>query len=108
VALACLSGKQTHKSSVAALATGHLYAVVIFHTRGDSMFGNKQDKQKRLKHMTEIIDRNPGIKAAQVARKMSSHRSTVMRDLASLEKRGVLLTEDQRGGLSLFRRLFGR
>ena len=72
------------------------------------MFGSKKDKQKRLKNMTTLIAKNPGIKPAQVAKKMSAHRSTVMRDLVSLEKRGVLLAEDRRGGLSLFRRLFGK
>ena len=72
------------------------------------MFGNKQDKQQRLNQMTAVIVHNPGIKPAQVAQKMSAHRSTVMRDLASLEQRGVLLSEDHRGGLRVFKFLFGQ
>ena len=71
------------------------------------MFGDKRKKQRRLEKVTETIARNPGIKPAQLAKKMSVPRSTVMRDLASLERRGVLLAEDRRGGLSLFRRLLG-
>jgi DNA-binding IclR family transcriptional regulator len=67
------------------------------------MFGNKKDKQKRLEQMANAIEQNPnGISQSQLARKLKVPRCTVKRDLPTLEEKGVLLSEDERGWLSLF------
>jgi DNA-binding IclR family transcriptional regulator len=69
------------------------------------VFGNKQNKQRRLQQMTEVIQQHPqGISQIEISRKLSVPRCTVKRDLPTLEKAGVLLAEDERGWLSLFRR----
>lgn len=69
------------------------------------MFGNKRDKQKRLEWMTSVIAQHPGgISQSALARKLRVPRCTVKRDLPTLERRGILLSEDGRGWLSLFRR----
>ena len=69
------------------------------------MFGNKQDKQKRLARMATVIERHPkGISQSELARQVGTPRCTVKRDLPTLEQVGILLSEDQRGWLSLFRR----
>jgi predicted DNA-binding transcriptional regulator YafY len=64
------------------------------------MFGNKDKKQNRLERMAEIIAKSPtGITQAALARLLGVGRSTVNKDLAALEKRGVRLSEDRRGRL---------
>ena len=69
------------------------------------MFGNKQDKQKRLARMANVIERHPnGISQSALARQVGAPRCTVKRDLPMLEKAGILLCEDRRGWLMLFRR----
>lgn len=62
------------------------------------MFGNKNDKSKRLEQMVEIIAKAPaGITQAALARLLRVGRSTINKDLQALEKRGVRLSEDRRG-----------
>ncbi len=69
------------------------------------MFGNKKNKQQRLERMTNVIERQPGgISQSELARRLQIPRCTVKRDLPTLEKRGVLLSEDKRGWLFFFRR----
>lgn len=69
------------------------------------MFGNKQAKQKRLEQMADVIEHNPeGISQSELARQVGVPRCTVKRDLPAMEDAGILLAEDRRGWLSLFRR----
>ena len=69
------------------------------------MFGNKQAKQERLEQMAEVIGQHPeGVSQSELARQMNVPRSTVKRDLPTLEKAGILLAEDRRGRLALFGR----
>ena len=68
------------------------------------MFGNKQSKQERLEQMAETIERQPGISQSELARRLGIPRSTVKRDLPTLEQVGLLLAEDERGLLSFFGR----
>jgi DeoR/GlpR family transcriptional regulator of sugar metabolism len=69
------------------------------------MFGNKQDKQKRLERMAKVIETHTGgISQSAIARELGVPRCTVKRDLPALEAKGILLSEDGRGWLSLFRR----
>jgi len=64
------------------------------------MFGNKDKKRSRLEQMVEIIAKSPaGITQAALARLLGVGRSTINKDLHSLEKRGVRLSEDRRGRL---------
>ncbi len=64
------------------------------------MFGSKDEKQNRLERMVDIIAKSPqGITQAALARLLGVGRSTVNKDLAALEKRGVRLSEDRRGRL---------
>ena len=72
------------------------------------MFGSKRGKLDRLEKIVDLLEHNPGgLSQSEIAKRVSTERSTVHRDLAALEKRGVLLAEDDRGRVSLFRRLFG-
>ena len=65
----------------------------------------RRPNQGRLDKYEEVIPEYPGkIRPGQLARLLAVHRSTVQRDLPTLEERGTLLMEDGRGCLSLFRR----
>ena len=68
------------------------------------MFGNKQAKRARLERMADAVGQQPGISQSELARQLGVPRSTVKRDLPTLEQAGILLTEDERGRLALFRR----
>jgi DNA-binding IclR family transcriptional regulator len=69
------------------------------------MFGNKQSKKARLERMADVIEQYPqGISQSKLARQMGIPRSTVKRDLPTLEQAGILLAEDERGRLSMFKR----
>ncbi len=62
-------------------------------------FVMRQADQKRLERMWQTLERNPGIKAAGVARRLDISRSAVMRALPALEEAGLLLSEDEHGRL---------
>ena len=68
------------------------------------MFGSKQAKQVRLAQMVETLEQNPRMTQSQLARQLGVSRATVHRDLPVLEDKGILLSEDDQGRLSLFRR----
>jgi DNA-binding IclR family transcriptional regulator len=73
------------------------------------MFGSKKGKQERLDRLVDLLQGHPGgLSQSEMARQLRVPRSTVHRDLVALEKRGVLLAEDPRGRISLFRWLFGK
>lgn len=67
------------------------------------MFGNKQDKKLRLDQYAALLQENPELSQAELAKLLGVPRSTVGRDLLELEERGVYLQEND-GKLSLFRR----
>jgi len=54
--------------------------------------------------MARVIQQHPDITQAELARQMNVPRSTVKRDLPTLEQAGILLAEDERGRLALFGR----
>ncbi len=62
------------------------------------MFGNKDDKNKRLEQIVEMVAKAPvGLTQAALARLLGVARSTISKDILTLEKRGVRLSEDRRG-----------
>ncbi len=63
----------------------------------------KRNSQE-YEEMAQIIARRPGVRPAELARLLDVERSTVMRRLPALEEAGILLSEDERGGLWPFGR----
>jgi len=61
-------------------------------------------KQAKREAMDRLIRQNPGIRPAELARRLGVSRSTVMRRLPSLEEAGYLYSEDERGGLHHYKR----
>ncbi len=59
-------------------------------------------KSSEYEEMMEIIEENPGIRPAELARKLGVSRSTIQRRLPSLDDAGYLLYEDAKGGLYPF------
>ena len=58
----------------------------------------------RLREIERLLRQHPeGLRQSEIARRLGLHRSTVMRDLPTLEEMGVLLVEDDRGRIGLFR-----
>lgn len=65
----------------------------------------KAVNKDRLNQITSVIEANPqGVKPGRIARLLGLHRSTVNRALPHLEDKGVLLSEDNKGRLSVFKR----
>lgn len=60
-------------------------------------------KEPEFEAMDQVIQENPGILPAELARRLEVERSTVTRRLPSLEEAGYLYAEDERGGLWPFR-----
>ena len=53
----------------------------------------------RLQGIWRVVSYEPGIRPAQVARRLGIPRSSVTRALPALDDAGLLLYEDERGGL---------
>jgi len=60
-------------------------------------------KRQEFEETVRIIEENPGIRPAELARRLGVSRSTIIRRLPSLEEAGYLLYEDDRGGLYRYR-----
>lgn len=56
-------------------------------------------KIEEFEEMDHLIQGNPGISAAELARELDVEPSTVMRRLPSLEEAGYLYYEDEEGRL---------
>lgn len=67
------------------------------------MFGSKREKHDRLEQLTDLVA-DEWRTQAELARATGVDRATVHKDLVVLEQRGVLLAEDERGRVRLFRR----
>jgi len=61
-------------------------------------------KKNEFEETLRVIEENPGIHPAELARKLNVSRSTVQRRLPSLEDAGYLLYEDDQGGLYRYRK----
>lgn len=64
----------------------------------------RQPKPERLEEIYRAIEEEPGCRPGLLARLLGLHRSEVIRALPALEERGYLLSEDEKGGLWIFRR----
>jgi DNA-binding IclR family transcriptional regulator len=63
--------------------------------------GRKTDGN-RIEEIARYVEEHPRSKLIEIARELELHPSTVMRSLPALEEAGILLSEDDRGRLSLF------
>lgn len=63
-----------------------------------------QKNEEAASKMQQLIEQQPGITAAELARQLGVPKSTVTRRLPGLEEAGVLLSEDKKGGLWPFGR----
>jgi DNA-binding IclR family transcriptional regulator len=61
-------------------------------------------KRTEREEMDQLIQRNPGIRPADLARRLGVSRSTVTRRLPGMEEAGYLYSEDERGGLHHYKR----
>jgi Mn-dependent DtxR family transcriptional regulator len=59
----------------------------------------RQSDRRRLEKIWQAVERQPGVKASDVAQELKLARSSVTRALPEMEARGLLLSEDDRGGL---------
>lgn len=64
----------------------------------------RKQKPERLENILHTVEKHPGARPGWIARLLGCHRSAVTRALPALEARGYLLSEDERGGLWLFRK----
>lgn len=65
------------------------------------MFGSKAEKRERLAKLVDMVQAQPGISQAQLARQLGVNRSTILKDLITLSEWGIRLWQDERGGLHL-------
>ncbi len=56
-------------------------------------------KEVEFEEVQQIIEQHPGVSAREIARQLGVAASTIVRRLPSLEEAGVLLSEDDKGGL---------
>lgn len=63
-----------------------------------------QKKQAEREEMDHVVQGNPGIRPAELARRVGVSRSTVQRRLPGMEEAGYLYSEDEQGGLWPFKR----
>ena len=63
-----------------------------------------QKKKNEFERMDEVIQDNPGISPAKLAKQLKAARSTILRRLPSVEEAGYLYYEDEKGGLWPFSR----
>lgn len=59
---------------------------------------------QRLEEIYRKIEEQPGMKAGFLARLLGLNRSEVTRALPALEEKGLLISEDVKGGLWPFRK----
>ena len=60
--------------------------------------------ETRLQEASKLFQSDPGRKAGEYARILGVHREDFNRMLVQLNDRGVLLSEDEKGHLWLFRK----
>jgi predicted transcriptional regulator len=79
--------------------------VFVFSTipsHGGDKMAFWQKKEVDFEEMQALIEQQPGISAAELARLLEVDRSTITRRLPSMDEAGFLLYEDDDGGLHPF------
>ena len=66
------------------------------------MFGNKKSPQQRIEQEIIALEQQP-LNAEQLAKKVGTTSKIVAQDLVRMEEDDILLSEDSRGLLSIFR-----
>jgi DNA-binding MarR family transcriptional regulator len=61
-------------------------------------------KNGEFEETDQVVQVNPGISQAELARQMGVQRSTIARRLPSMEEAGYLYAEDDKGGLWSFKK----
>ncbi len=81
----------------------HTFCIVekIHFTEGVPM--TRQPNPTRLERIYRKIEANPGKRPGFIAKLLGVNRSEVTRALPALEAKGLLLIEDDKGGLWPFR-----
>lgn len=64
----------------------------------------RQLKKEKAEKIYRKIEEHPGKKAGFLARLLGIHRSEVNRALPSLQDKGFLISEDEKGGLWPFKK----
>ncbi|MHB8779029.1 MAG: MarR family transcriptional regulator [Anaerolineales bacterium] len=64
----------------------------------------RKSQQDRLDGIYRTIEQNPGEKAGFLARLLRLNRSEMTRALPALEEKGLLVSEDEQGGLWPFKK----
>jgi DeoR/GlpR family transcriptional regulator of sugar metabolism len=66
------------------------------------MFGDKGEKRVRLERVLALVAQaEGGVRQAELAEALGVSRSTIRKDLATLDERGALLAEDDHGRISI-------
>ena len=64
----------------------------------------RPQNDQRIEQIYRKIEEHPGKKAGFIARLLGLHRSEVTRTLPAFEDKGLLVSEDSKGGLWPFRK----
>lgn len=64
----------------------------------------RKPHDKRLEQIYKTVEQHPGAKPGFLARLLGLERSEVTRALPALESKGLLVSEDEKGGLWPFRK----
>ncbi|RME54982.1 MAG: MarR family transcriptional regulator [Caldilineae bacterium] len=64
----------------------------------------RKKKDVEFEVMDRLIQEQPGVRPAELAKQLGVARSTITRRLPSMEEAGFLYSEDERGGLWPFGR----
>jgi DNA-binding MarR family transcriptional regulator len=64
---------------------------------------SRKAQDERLDRIYREVDQHPGERPGAIAQLLGLNRSEVTRSLPALEEKGLLLSEDDRGGLWPFK-----
>ena len=64
----------------------------------------RKHEQKQLEKIYKAVEENPGQRPGFIAEILGIPRSQITRSLPALQENGHLLSEDEKGGLWIFRR----
>ncbi len=64
----------------------------------------RKPQDEKLERIYQTVETNPGAKPGFLARLLGLERSEVTRALPALESKGLLVSEDEKGGLWPFRK----